>query len=76
VNALAALRKEGSWDAAVMFLLQRPDAVEIRAARSIDPAFADALEAARKAGVRLMGRRCRVFLDRVELGESVPVDVG
>jgi sugar fermentation stimulation protein A len=61
------------WHAAILFVLQRPDAHRVEAARSIDPAFADALAEARAAGVRVLGRRCRVTLERLELGDPVPV---
>jgi sugar fermentation stimulation protein A len=61
-----------SWEAAILFVLQRDDAHRIEAARSIDPDFAHALAAAKDAGVRVLGRRCRVFPDRLELGEPVP----
>ncbi len=60
------------WEAAVLFVLQRDDAVRIEAARSIDPEFADALADAKAAGVRVLGRRCRVTPDRLELGGVVP----
>jgi DNA-binding sugar fermentation-stimulating protein len=40
---------------------------------AIDPAFAGALAEARRAGVRLLGRRCRVDLERLTLGPAVPV---
>jgi len=76
VRELTELATRPGWAAAVLFVLQRPDAREIRAARRIDPRFADALEKAKKGGVQILGRRCRVFLDRVELGGSVPADVG
>jgi len=35
-----------------------------------------ALERARDAGVRILGRRCHVGLEGVTLGERVPADVG
>lgn len=60
------------WSAAILFVLQRPDAHRIEAARSIDPDFADALAEAKAAGVRVLGRRCRVTEDRLELGKPVP----
>lgn len=60
------------WSAAILFVLQRDDAARIEAARSIDPGFADALAAAREAGVRVLGRRCRVTPDRLELAGPVP----
>jgi sugar fermentation stimulation protein A len=76
VRELAEASQREDWEAAVLLVLQRSDAHRIRAARTIDPAFADALDAAKSAGVKILGRRCRVQLDRVELVESVPVDVG
>lgn len=76
VEELEAIAQRPGWQAAVLFVLQRSGAREIRAARSIDPDFADALEKAGARGVKILGRRCRVFLDRVELGPSVPAGVG
>jgi len=76
VRELAEIAGREGWEAGVLFVLQRFDAREIRAARSIDPVFAQALQEARKAGVRVLGRRCRVHLDRVELGPPVPAGVG
>lgn len=73
VRELAALSREEGFQAAILFVLQRHDAGAIEAARSIDAVFADALAEAREAGVRVLGRRCRVTLDQVALGEPVPV---
>lgn len=64
--------RDVAWSAAVLFVVQRDDAHRIEAARSIDPDFADALAEAKAAGVRVMGRRCRVARDRLELGKPVP----
>ncbi|HUG40114.1 MAG TPA: DNA/RNA nuclease SfsA [Longimicrobiales bacterium] len=72
VRELAEVAARPGWEAAILFVLQRPDAHRIEAARAIDPAFADALADARAAGVRVLGRRCRVTLDRIELAEPVP----
>ena len=76
VRELAKLVEDPVWEAAILFVLQRPDAHAIRAARSIDPDFADALDAAAAAGVRVLGRRCRVTLDRLELAGRVPAAAG
>ena len=76
VRELGELAQRRDWEAVVLFVLQRPDAGVIRAARGIDLKFAEALEEARKVGVRILGRRCRVFEDRVEMGAPVPVEVG
>ena len=73
VLELAELAEGGEMDAAILFVLQRHDAGAIEAARSIDPDFADALARAREAGVRVLGRRCRVGLEEIVLGDPVPV---
>jgi sugar fermentation stimulation protein A len=72
VGELTDFAREGGR-AAVLFVLQRNDAREIRAAASIDPAFAQALAEAEEAGVRILGRRCRVAVDGITLGAAVPV---
>ena len=75
VRELAEIALQPGSEAAILFVLQRADAEKIRAAREIDSKFAEALEEARDAGVRLFGRRCRVQSDRVVLGSPVPVGV-
>jgi sugar fermentation stimulation protein A len=72
VRELTALARQDAWDAAILFVLQRSDAHRIEAARSIDPAFADALAEAKEAGVRVLGRRCHVTLQTLHLGDPVP----
>jgi sugar fermentation stimulation protein A len=73
VRELTAMQEEGTRDTAILFVLQRDDAAFIEPARTIDPDFAQALDHARDAGVRLLGRRCRVSLEVVELAEPVPI---
>jgi sugar fermentation stimulation protein A len=75
VRELAEIAGQPDWEAAVLFVLQRPDAREIRAAKRIDPKFSEALIKAEEAGVKVFGRRCCVYLDRVELQGAVPVSV-
>lgn len=67
---------EEGHQAAVLFVLQRPDARRIVAARSIDPVFAETLARARAAGVRVVGRRCSVLWEGIRLGEAVPAGDG
>jgi len=76
VRELAEIASKPEWEAGVLFVLQRSDAQRIQAARRIDPKFAEALAEAKRVGVRILGRRCRVLEDRVELGPAVPADVG
>lgn len=72
VRELAHLAQQDGWEAAILFVLQRPDASRIEAAPSIDPGFAAALADAQAAGVRVYGRRCVVTLDALQLGSPVP----
>ena len=72
LGELAELARSGTATA-VLFVAQRDDVREIEAARTIDPTFAEALAAARRAGVAVHGRRCRVSPDGVELLGRVPV---
>lgn len=67
---------EEGHQAAVLFVLQRPDAARIVAARVIDPVFSDTLARAEEAGVRVLGRRCRVMWEGIELGGRVPASSG
>lgn len=72
VRELAEGVRRGRHRAAVLFVVQRPDVRRVLAAPEIDPTFARALEEARAAGLRVLGRRCRVELDRVVLDGPVP----
>ncbi len=76
VRELTQLTREEGWATVILFVLQRDDASEIRAAASIDPHFASELQRAKAAGVRILGRRCRVSLEGVELGEPIPAGPG
>lgn len=76
VRELAALRQSGDWAAAVLFVLQRPDAVRIMPFAARDPDFAQALAEARRAGVKLLGRSCTIDLEAVTLGPRIPVALG
>ncbi len=67
---------EEGHQAAVLFVLQRPDASRIVAAESIDPVFSNTLGRAEAAGVRVLGRRCRVTWEGMEMGGPVPASSG
>jgi sugar fermentation stimulation protein A len=73
VRELTTLRRRGDWAAAVLFVLQRPDADRVMPDAGIDPDFARALAEARRAGVLLLGRRCVVDLETITLDRRVPV---
>ncbi|CAN5682514.1 DNA/RNA nuclease SfsA [soil metagenome] len=73
VHEMAELAQDG-MPATVIFVAQREDVESIEAAWEIDPDFADAMAEARDAGVRIIGRRCRVTPEGVTLlPEPVPV---
>lgn len=57
LNELSEWSRAGNA-ATVLFVVQRPDVNFVEAAREIDPSFADALEAAIHAKVRILARRC------------------
>ena len=71
---LAQLARQDGWSAGILFVIQREDVRRFRAARELDPEFAAALDEARAQGVRIAARRCRIDLDRVTLGDAVPVN--
>lgn len=73
VRELTDLQSSGAWATAVLFVLQRPDADRIMPDAAIDPDFTRALAEARRAGVRLLGRRCFVDLEGLALGPAVAV---
>jgi len=59
--------------AAVMFIIQRPDARSIGPNDETDPDFGDILRAASAAGVTLVGYTGSWSADGLTLGQSVPV---
>ena len=61
---------------AVVFIIQRPDAISIAPNRETDPAFADALAQAQERGVELYAYTCGVTTSRVWLEREVPVLLG
>ncbi|MEM7132314.1 MAG: DNA/RNA nuclease SfsA [Chloroflexota bacterium] len=64
--------KEGE-QAAVLFIVQRPDADEVRPHWETDPQFAQALMDAKAAGVTLFAYTCRVTTEEVQIDRAVPV---
>jgi sugar fermentation stimulation protein A len=73
VREMAELARRGT-PGTVIFVVQREDVEAIEAAWEIDPDFAETLAAARAAGVRVLGRRCRVTPEEIRLlPDPVPV---
>ncbi len=69
---LMTARRRG-LGAAVLFVIQRHDALGFAPNRETDPLFADALRRAARAGVRVGAVVCRVTRRGVWLDRSVPV---
>jgi len=72
VRELAEIVRQDGWEGAVLFVVQRDDAAEVRPDARVDPGFAEALALAADAGVRLPARRGRGTLGHVALGASLP----
>ncbi len=73
LRELAQLKQIG-MDAHVLFVVQMSPVTALRANRETDPAFADALLAARAAGVSVHAVDCLVAPDAVVAHEPVPVE--
>ena len=72
MTELAAQVAEGHR-AAVFFLVSRGDALTMRPAEEIDPAYAEALRAAVDAGVEVLAYRAQISAHEVTVGERVQV---
>ena len=59
------------WQAAVAFVMQAGGMQKVLPNRETDPAFADALAAAERAGVRVLSLPCRVEPDRLEILDTI-----
>jgi len=72
LGELTAHRRSGGRAWAV-FVVQRSDASRLVPHAGNDPAFAEALRAAKRAGVRLLAFTCRVTRRGVRLDRRIPV---
>ncbi len=59
--------------AAVVFVVQRPDAVAFAPHPTADPAFPDALRAAARAGVEVYAYACQVTPQSITIARALPV---
>ena len=75
VQELAAIAKEGNWETAILFVVQREDVEVVTSAAHIDPYFAKCLEQAEQAGVRLLAYTCKLSLEGIQLYRPVPVQL-
>ena len=70
---LVKLKKNGI-DACLLFIVQMENVISLQANRATDPAFADALLAAKDAGVGIYAADCLVTHNSVVVKEPVPVE--
>lgn len=59
--------------AVLLFCVQRDDALAVRAASEIDPAYAAALRTAEASGVELLAWQCAISTRRIALRNALPV---
>ncbi len=74
VEELTALAARGDR-AAVVFIVQRPDAAGLSPQWLIDPRFAHALADAAAGGVEIYAYTCRLTLHAVEMERAIPVSM-
>jgi sugar fermentation stimulation protein A len=72
VRELARVVEQGAR-AAVVFVVQRDDATQLRPHDEADPAFGRALRHAARAGVEVHAWRCRVSQEEIQLSAAIPV---
>ncbi len=70
---LAEMAQEGHG-AVLLYLVQRGDCDRVSVAEDIDPGYAAALTAARKAGVQVMALGAKVGPEGIEAGTLLPVE--
>ncbi|MBI3979643.1 MAG: DNA/RNA nuclease SfsA [Chloroflexi bacterium] len=75
LRTLVAATAQG-YRAAVVFVVQRADAVRFRPHDQADPLFGHELRAAAAAGVEVWAYRCRVSTEEVGVTEAIAVDLG
>lgn len=73
LRELAKLKLSGT-DAHVLFIVQIQDVISLQANRETDPAFADALLAAKEAGVGIHAVDCLVTPTSVLANEPIPIE--
>ncbi len=56
----------------LVFLIQRDDADNMTIAKDIDPAYAEAMDEALKAGVEILAYSCDLSINGIEVTKSIP----
>jgi sugar fermentation stimulation protein A len=78
LRELGDVARDGPADLrpAVAFVCQRPDVFSFTPNAEGDPDFAEALHAAREAGVLVVAYRCEVGPRAIAIAERIPVRLG
>ena len=64
---------EAGQRAVMFYLVQRTDCGRLKMAADLDPGYAEAFEAARRAGVEILCYDTKIDVEGVELGRRLPV---
>ena len=72
LNILAEIARSGG-KAAMLYVIQRGDGEYFTLADDIDPNYAEAFVAARKAGVAIHAWQCHIDLNTIEISTELPV---
>ncbi|GAB5387669.1 MAG: DNA/RNA nuclease SfsA [Alphaproteobacteria bacterium] len=70
LGELAELARAGT-PAAVLYVVQRADCDRVTVAADLDPAYAQAAQAAAQTGVRFVAHQCLVDLQEIRLGKEI-----
>ena len=74
LKELIEIKKSG-LRAAMLFIVEREDVSTFQAATSLDPEYADLLSLAHKSGVEILVYQCRMGLQELSLGQSLPIEL-
>jgi len=74
VEALTRAARDGHR-AAIVFVVQRPDALRFSPHSAADPAFSEALRSAAQWGVEVHAWTCQVDRNAIAIGEEIPVEL-
>lgn len=74
LKELMEIKKSG-LRAAMLFVVQREDVKTFSPAASIDPEYARLLKEAQKSGVEIYVYQCRMDLNELSLGSSLPIEL-
>jgi sugar fermentation stimulation protein A len=67
--------KQSGLRAVMLFIVQREDVQVFRPAKSLDPKYASLLQDAKNAGVEILVYQCRMGLEELALGKSLPMEL-